>query len=151
MKFWYCTVYLFFLGLIGFVTGRVLPKTWFHWEGFFYRARRFERGGRVYMRLQIRKWHRHLPDMSRLLPRLMPPKAMPACLEQLRPEHVVTMLRESCVAEFIHFGLCLGGFYCMTIWTGAGGLIISLLNVLGNIPFILAQRYNRPRLCKLLV
>jgi len=54
------------------------------------------------------------------------------------------------VAELIHVLLCLSGVYCIVLLAGAGGLVIAVLNVLGNLPFILVQRYNRPRLAKLL-
>lgn len=36
------------------------------------------------------------------------------------------------------------------IWSGVGGVCITIIYiVLGNLPFIVVQRYNRPRLQKL--
>ena len=40
----------------------------------------------------------------------------------------------------------------LKIWPGAGGVLITVIYiVLGNLPFIIIQRYNRPRLQKLLM
>ena len=36
------------------------------------------------------------------------------------------------------------------IWPGAGGIIVTVIYILlGNLPFIIIQRYNRPRLQRL--
>ena len=40
--------------------------------------------------------------------------------------------------------------HCLTLWPTVGGLAVVCLNILGNLPFILIQRYNRPRLARLL-
>ena len=55
------------------------------------------------------------------------------------------------MAEMIHFLLSLSGLACLVIWPGAGGIILTMVYILlGNLPFIIIQRYNRPRLQKLL-
>lgn len=60
------------------------------------------------------------------------------------------MIQETCIAEWVHGLLIVLGFGCIWIWDGMGGWIISVLYALGNLPYILIQRYNRPRLVKLL-
>ena len=58
---------------------------------------------------------------------------------------------ETCVAELTHALLCIAGLALLWLWPGTGGIVLFALYVLlGNIPFILIQRYNRPRLQKLL-
>ena len=52
-------------------------------------------------------------------------------------------------AECIHLLLPLAGLYCLRLWPGAGGIVVTLLYFLGNLPFVLIQRYNRPRLQRL--
>ena len=59
------------------------------------------------------------------------------------------MIRETCVAEFIHVLLCIASLGCLRIWPGFGGFCMAFLYTLGNIPFIMIQRYNRPRLVSL--
>jgi len=147
MGFWKCFIYLAMVGVVGFVLGRVLPKDWFPWERLPWKSCAFERNGEIYHKIGIRYWHNRIPDMSRILPGLMPPKKI---TKKPDMDTLVIMLRETCVAELIHVLLCLSGVYCIVLWAGAGGLVIAVLNVLGNLPFILVQRYNRPRLAKLL-
>ena len=60
------------------------------------------------------------------------------------------MILETCEAEVTHLLLCVTGLYCLWLWPGAGGVVVYAIYALfGNVPFILIQRYNRPRLVRL--
>jgi len=142
-----CLVYLALIGAGSFALGRILPKRWFRWDRFPYSAFRWEHKGAVYQRLGIRHWQSRIPDMSRILPGIMPAKKISGPVSRLQLE---TMLRETCVAEWIHALLGLLGFGCLRLWPGPGGVMVSVLYLLGNLPFILVQRFNRPRLVRLL-
>lgn len=142
-----CLVYLAVVSVALFLLGRVLPKSWFHGEGFPFRPFRFEKEGRVYHTLGIRKWKEGFPDMSVILPFLMPSKKLP---KNLTAAHVELMIQETCVAEWAHGLLCLLGFGCVFLWNTAGGWLFAALYALGNIPYIIIQRYNRPKLMRLL-
>lgn len=146
MKFWSCFCYLVAISIISFFLGRVLPKRWFRADRFPYRAYRFENGGRIYDKLRIRKWQNKVPDMSKILPKIMPAKDLSGDYKSRLPR----MLQETCVAELIHSLNCFAGFYCLKLYPGVGGIIILFLyTVLFNLPFIVIQRYNRPRLLKI--
>lgn len=140
-----CIIYLLFTGIISFVLGRILPKSWFK-EAILFRSFMFEKEGKLYKKIGIHKWQNRVPDMSRIFKNIMPVKKMDKDVREKLPD----MIRETCVAELIHVLLCFSGLYCIRIWNGTGGKIIAILNVLGNIPFILIQRYNRPRFLCLL-
>lgn len=146
MELLQCMLYLAVLGVIGFVAGRLLPYEWLMENAFPFRAFAWERQGRIYEKLGIRSWNRKMPDMSRLLPRMMPAKRLQGRSEATLP----TMIKETCVAEVIHMLLGLAALHCLRIWRGWGGRIVVLLYWLGNLPYILIQRYNRPRLQRLL-
>ena len=46
--------------------------------------------------------------------------------------------------------LSLLGLDMLWIWPGAGGITVTVIYILlGNLPFIIIQRYNRPRLQRL--
>ena len=86
--------------------------------------------------------------MSRLFPKLMPPKKMPA-----RPDEqtLLVMIRETCAAEATHALLMLAGLGVIVIWPCVWGVMLYLVyTILGNLIFIIIQRYNRPRLVRLL-
>lgn len=144
-KFILCCIYLAVLGIAGFFLGRILPKNWFHADKFPYKCRRFEKNGRIYDRINIKKWQNKLPDMSRIFKKLMPEKKFAHLKNDAK--NLALMIQETCIAEFIHKMLFILGFGCVFIMEGAWGWIIAAVyNLAGNVPFILIQRYNRPRL-----
>lgn len=146
MGFWKCFWYLIITGIISFFVGRLLPKKWFRPDLFPYRSYKFEQEGRIYDKLNIRKWQNKVPDMSRILPKWMPAKNLSGNYRERLPR----MLQETCVAELIHSLLCITGLYCIKLWPGFGGVVIVMLYIVFfNLPFIIIQRYNRPRLIKL--
>ena len=144
-----CLVYLAAIGAVCFYIGRLLPGNWFRSDRFPFRCFPFERGGRIYERLGIRRWKDKVPDMSKILPKVVLPKRLPWGAQ---PERVALLIQETCIAEVVHIILFILGFGCVLLWgDGPGGWIIALVyNLLGNVPFILIQRYNRPRLQRLM-
>ncbi len=145
MNFWKCVAYLAMIGVLSHFVGEGMPRGWFHPERRPWKPMRFEHDGRIYDRLNIREWKDKLPDMSRILPDMVPKRIVGlADAEQL---HVLS--RETCVAELTHVLLMAAGFICVRIWPGWGGVLVSVAFALGNLPYILIQRYNRPRFVRL--
>lgn len=144
-----CFVYLALVGIASFILGRILPKKWFNSDAFPYKSFKFENEGKIYNKFHIRNWQKKLPDMSRLFPKLMPEKKFAD--RERDVEKLPLMIQETCVAEFIHWLLFILGFGCVFLWKGAWGWIVAVVyNLVGNVPFIIIQRYNRPRLKKTL-
>lgn len=144
--FWHCFWYLFCISVLAFFVGRILPKNWFMWNKYPYHKKSFEE--KLYRKLKIGKWQNYMLDMSKIFKNIMPAKAIKG---KPNKETLTLMLRETCIAECIHKTESLLGFFCMFIWRDLGGIIISLIYFLiGNLPYILIQRYNRPRLVRLL-
>lgn len=141
-SFWY----LVSNGILWFLVGRVLPKKWFSPSAAPFRPFAFEKDGAFYDRFGIRFWHKKLPDMSRYLPRLMPKKA----LEKGFSSGLLRMLQETCVAEFTHLALMITSLKILE-WTPLplGIALLLIYNLLFNLPFVMIQRYNRPRLSHL--
>ena len=121
-SFLHCALYLAATGIGAFFLGRLLPKTWFRGDAFPYRCYPFEQ--KLFRVLHIKDWQSRVPDMSRILPGLMPDKKLTAETFSDLPR---------------------------MIWQGIGGVLVTAVYILlGNLPFILIQRYNRPRLQRLL-
>ena len=137
-------MYLALIGFSGFVFGLFIPRCFFFPDRLPLRSFHWESEGRIYEKLYIRKWKNRVPDMSKICKHMVPKSFDIAsdsqCLKKL--------LYETCVAEFIHFLLIVLGFYCTVIWPGVGGIVVSLIWMIGNIPFIIIQRYNRPKISK---
>ena len=146
MDFLNCAVYLALIGAFGFVFGRLLSKIRFDPDWGIFRSFSFEMEGKIYEKIKIHKWQSKVPDMSRILPFLMPPKNLSGNYEERLP----VMINETCVAEITHIIICLLGVPSLFILKGIGGILIFLFFVLVlNLPFILIQRYNRPRFIRL--
>lgn len=141
-----CAAYIAVTGLLSFFIGRLIPPRKMEWHRFPYNLYPAEREGAVYKKIGIHHWQNKVPDMSKVFPKLMPPKKMVAADK----DSLLRMIQETCTAELTHILLCLTGLYCIRLWPGAGGIVMAILNViLFNLPFILIQRYNRPRLVRL--
>ena len=146
MGFLKCVIYIAILGVVSFLVGRILPASWFRTDRFPYKSYAWEKNGAIYNKLHIKKWQKRVPDMSKLFPKLIQPKKMQTNFKEELP----VMIRETCIAELIHVLLCFAILYCLWLWPGAGGIIVCAVYILiGNVPFILIQRYNRPRLLAL--
>lgn len=125
--------------------GRLLPKSWFHGDKFPYRCASWE--AKLFRFLRVHEWQDKVPDMSKIVPKLIPAKKLGTDFRAQLPR----MIEETCVAEFTHFVLILLGFYALRLWPGTGGAVVTAIYILfGNLPFLIIQRYNRPRLQKLL-
>lgn len=146
MKLLQCAAYVTVIGILSNPIGNLLPRSWFRADRFPYRCFCWERNGKIYEKLHIRAWKDRVPDMSKHV-RSMVRKKISA-----RPsaESMDRLVRETCVAESVHWVLMVLSLGVLKIWKGLGGWLCYLLCVLGNLPFIIIQRYNRPRLVRTL-
>lgn len=143
MKLLKCTAYLMFAGIVGFCIGRIFPKKWIRPDSGLFRCFHFENNGRLYEKLNIKKWQNKVPDMSRILPGVVPAKNLSGNYKQRLPD----MILETCVAELVHIFVSVLGLACLWLWPGMGGVVVTLIFILLlNLPYIVIQRYTRPRL-----
>lgn len=137
-----CLIYIASVGLISFALGRLIPRDVLDENSFPFRSFGFESDGRIYEKLGIKSWMNRLPDMSRMLPQLMPTKKLDGKMTEKLP----VMIKETCIAELVHILLIPAGFGCLFILSGTGGAIVTAVYEIINSLFILIQRYTRPRL-----
>lgn len=97
--------------------------------------RRFEAG--LYAFLRVKHWKKHMPTYD---PRLFSPECV--CMEQI--------LQNSCRAEVIHEVIMLLSFLPMLAIPALGAPVVfiatSVAAALFDSLFVIIQRYNRPRL-----
>lgn len=141
-----CVLYIAAIGMVSNLVGTALPRSWFNPERFPYRTFSWEQGGKVYEKLGIREWKDKLPDMSKFMQNMYRKEV------NIRPnaENLDRLIQETCVAELIHDILIVLSLGVVKIWRGNWGWFLWGLCLLGNVPFILIQRFNRPRLQKTL-
>ena len=135
-----CVIWLLALALLAHPLGQALPRRWFDGERFPYRCYKWEKQGRIYTRIGVERWKTLVPDMVK---KQVDPTAVTAA-------QAAVLVQETCVAEAVHTASSLLGLLCLRLWPGRGGVIVwAVWFLLGNLPFILIQRYNRPRLLRL--
>ena len=93
-------------------------------------------------------WDKLVPDMSRILPDMVK-KELPGS-GAVTADQAAALVQETCRAELVHGASCLLGLAFLWLWPGWGGaIVLAVWVLLANLPFILIQRYNRPRLMRL--
>lgn len=145
--FWIAVAYLLVLAALAHPLGQALPRRWFDGGRFPYRCYKWEKQGKLYTRIGIERWKKLVPDMSRFLPDMVKKEVDPAAVTASQVELLV---QETCVAEAVHTASILLGLGALWLCPGWGGVVLWLIwFLLANLPFILIQRYNRPRLMRL--
>lgn len=121
-----------------------IPLQSFDPEGWLFQARPWEEEGTVYRRyLRINAWKQFLPDGAPLLGSRGFPKRR---LQARTPEYLRTFVKETCRAELTHGAILLFAplFF---LWNRPGvGFFMIFYALAENLPLIIAQRYNRARL-----
>lgn len=144
MHFGHSILYLLCISIAVFILGRLYPRKWLRTGSFPFKSFKFEKNGTIYNKIQIMKWKTKLPDMSmiitKILPRFMTKKRL------ADENNIPVLIDETCVAEATHVIVAILGFGCVFVWNGIGGWLLSVLFLLINVPFIIVQRFNRPRL-----
>jgi len=142
MKWIYSAFYVAVTGFISYLIGEALPRKWFDENRFPYREFSWEKFGKIYDKFKIKKWKTKLIDMSKIMVHMISKTVkFNATTKQLSE-----LIKETCVAEFIHLVLCLTSVGVYWIWDGITGVFVWILCIIGNIPYIMVQRYNRPHL-----
>ena len=109
-----------------------------------YRPHKWERGGRFYSdTLRINKWKDRLPKHTGKN------GFSKEHLDTVTIEYIDTFIMETCRGEWNHTLNCMFAVILMIINKPLTGLLLSALLLIGNVPFICIQRYNRFRLQRL--
>ena len=145
MSLLYAALYVAALGILSHFVGQALPRAHFDPQKFPDRSADWENGGKVYEKLGIKHWKDRLPDMSKIMPDMVKKK-----MSAVKSQGMDVLIAETCVAECVHWALMLLSLGIFFFWRGAWAVVFWLVyNLLGNLPFIIIQRYNRPRLVML--
>ncbi len=124
-----------------------IPDRFFDPERFFFRSHGWEDDGRVYNRvLKVHVWKQWLPDGGAVLKNGYRKKK----LDNLSPVSLRRFQIESCRGELSHW-LAIMPFWVFGLFAPPEVIGIMLVYALViNGPCIIAQRYNRPRVHRIL-
>ncbi len=130
----------------GYVTHRLGPDA-FKRDGWITRLRPFEADGRIYEeKLRIKQWKGRLPEAGDLFRGGFSKRS----LRKVDPAYLERFVRETRRAEVTHWiVIALGPFFFLwNPWWLA--VVMVVYGVVANLPCLLAQRYNRGRLLRIL-
>ena len=134
------------LGVVAVTTSiaveRFDPRSW------MFRTRRWERGGAFYERwFDVRKWKQRLPDAAGVLGARGFRKRR---LDSTDSVYLRLFSRETCRAEITHIlTMAWAPFFFLWNPVWVGWLMIAYATV-ENLPLVMAQRYNRARIERIL-
>ena len=142
------TIVLFFAiwGIVPLILAYLcllIPDRFFEPARFFWRSHAFERGGHIYERVfHIRSWKHLLPDGGGVWKKRSYKKKS---LTDFSEQNLKRFLIETSRGELVHW---LGIFPFWVFGLFAPPVVIWIMlcyALLVNLPCIIAQRYNRPR------
>jgi glycosyl-4,4'-diaponeurosporenoate acyltransferase len=122
-----------------------LPDEAFDRDGRVTRLRPWEREGRTYARVGVRRWKGHLPDLGGLVGGRR--KRLPSGRD---PDEWRVLAVETRRAECAHWVILLALPVEALIRSGVVLVPMTAYALVANVPCIVAQRYNRGRLEALL-
>ncbi len=145
-KFIVSVIYVVIIGLLSNPIGSLIKREKIDYSGFPYGIHSFEQNGKLYDKIGIRYWKDKVPDMSNFLKNLVKKEIR---LKSSAAD-ILRQIQETCVAEMIHFVLILLSLLIFIYWRSKWAILFEAIYIfIFNVPFILIQRYNRPRLIKL--
>lgn len=126
---------------------RKMPARFFAPCRSVFRTRKWEKDGKAYKKIfHVQKWKKFLPDIGSIIKADYAKKK----LTNFSRGNLERFLVESCRAEMTHW-LAILPFWIFGLFTPAIVILYMLMYALAiNIPCIIAQRYNRPRIINLL-
>lgn len=129
--------------LVAAIVIRLLPKKWFNPNNKIYNVSEKER--KFLMSIGIKKWKDKIPELGQTV-NFKKDKLVDAN----NPKYIEKFLVETCYAESLH--ICCAIFALIFMCFMPNGCFwnisfpIGIIYAMYNVPSILIQRYNRPRL-----
>lgn len=142
-----CFVFWLFFEVLAGAIAKAIPNSYYSKDSFLFRERKWEKGGKFYLNIfKIRKWKKFLPDGAAFQKDGFRKKT----LTNYSKENLELFILESRRAELIHF-LSILPFWTFGFFAPTRIVVYMLIYaLLFNLPCVVTQRYNRPRVIRLL-
>lgn len=131
------------LSMVNTAISLILPENLFNPSKWMFRERKWENGGTVYQKLfNIKKWKDRLPELGDFVGRIFPKKKLPS----FNVEYLKKYIIESCRSEMCHWMIVLSVIVFSSLFNEEMENFMLILAVILNVPYIMIQRFNRPRI-----
>lgn len=125
-----------------------IPDKFYNYDKFPYKTTKLELNGNIYQRLfKVKKWKHLLPDGAKAWKKKGYQKKH---IKDFENKTIEKFLIESCRAELTHIIPILFVWIFFLFSPFYVGLMMLFYSLLTNLPCLIVQRYNRPRLISLL-
>jgi len=120
-----------------------IPRSFFRRSSKLFKVFSWERQGEVWNQFfRVKKWKNRLPDGSMIIRSGYNKKTIPSYNDATLATFLIEMRR----AELTHWMTMFYGMLFL-LWNPRWAAVLNILfGVVSNFPFIIAQRYNRPRI-----
>ncbi|MDI6619617.1 MAG: hypothetical protein QME45_13335 [Clostridiales bacterium] len=141
---WNIALFLLLSIIISFICAKI-PRKIFSYKRWIFRERKWEKSGAVYQKIfRVRAWKRVLPELSDFIKSIMPKKY----IKEFSSAYLSKYIMESCRAEFTHWNIIISSFV-FSLWCDLErSMMMVTIAVVLNMPYIIIQRYNRPRVIR---
>lgn len=123
-----------------------LPNSLYTAKNRLLKLRSWEKHGKIYQQIfHVRVWKKFLPELSDFVKGVFPKKKLKA----LSNDYLQQYIFESCKSEITHWCIIFSTllFYLWCDFNAATSMLF--LACVLNLPYIIIQRYNRPRLMEM--
>lgn len=136
-----------FLSVVNTVISLKIPVSYFNCKKWQFRERAFEKSGNIYQHIfKVKSWKGHMPELGDFVKSIFPKKQ----IIKLSREYLSRFALETCRAEFTHWCIIFSSLI-FNLWNGAAmSIFMIILAIVLNFPYIVIQRYNRPRILTIL-
>jgi glycosyl-4,4'-diaponeurosporenoate acyltransferase len=141
-------VILFLDSLFMTFLGQKIPLKFFSPKIWLFKERLWEKGGDIYQQLfRVKSWKTSLPEVGDFIKSVFKKKH----LWEFTKDYLSCFILESCKAELTHWIIIVSAFL-ISWWDRISvSWAVFWFSVLLNSPYIIIQRYNRPRILKLVL
>lgn len=141
------------LGIFAFISviitflSVLLPKYYYNYKMWLYRERKWEHGGKLYeSKFKVKKWKVCLPELADFIKFIFPKKF----IKEFSTDYMSKYLMESCRAELTHWCIIFSTVVFLIFENTETFIYMFFIAFIANIPFIIIQRYNRPRILNIM-
>ncbi|HEX2946785.1 MAG TPA: glycosyl-4,4'-diaponeurosporenoate acyltransferase [Clostridia bacterium] len=120
-----------------------MPDHLYSSNSWLLRHRKWEKRGDFYQRIfRVKLWKRLLPELGDIVKSVFPKKR----IKEYTREYLQKYIFESCKSELTHWSIIFSAFLFFLWRDFEPAMMIVLLAIILNLPYIIIQRYNRPRI-----
>jgi glycosyl-4,4'-diaponeurosporenoate acyltransferase len=131
------------LSIVNTTVSLILPENLFNPGKWMFRERKWEHGGNVYQKFfNIKKWKDKLPELGDFAKKIFPKKKLPS----FNVEYLQKYTAESCRSEMCHWMIVISVVLFSSWFNEEVENFMFILAVVLNVPYIMIQRFNRPRI-----